>query len=106
MDEEGITQPRFQVHEWLGEEQIKYLFSKFAGELKNAAKDRQTPKNATIKEPSPVKESDFVIEAQQAEDEDNESHLIAANQAGLLQDIMLEVKGDDQEEKHPLKVCV
>ena len=102
-DEEGNSQPRFEPQEWMSEDQIKYLFSKFAADIRKGKKGKSS-KVKPAKEPEVSKETALSDEAKEAEDEENQSYLVAANNLALIDDIMLEVNGDSNVEKHPIKV--
>ena len=99
IDEEGNSQPRFQPQEWMTEDQIKYKFSQFAADIRKEKKGKKGKA-----EPEVPKEPALSVEAEEAVEEENQSYLVAANQAALLDDVLQEILRDSDEEKHPLKV--
>ena len=103
IDEEGNSQPRFEPQEWMTEDQIKHLFSKFAADIRKGKKGKSS-KVKPVKEPEVSKETALSDEAKEAEDEENQSYLVAANNLALIDDIMLKVNGDSNEETHSIKV--
>ena len=102
-DEEGNVQPRFEPEDWLTEDQIKYLFSKFAADIRKGRKTEKTVEEVLVQQSEDLSEAEK--EAKSIEDDENENYLDAAHDAALLGDIRLEVLGDSDEQKHPLEVC-
>ena len=107
-EEDGET-PKFHVDEWLSEDQIKYLFSRFASEIKKGPKKKplveEQDENSGISE----EESDEVFfekEEEEAEDDEDENFFLAASEGALLKDIPLQALEDPDGSEHPLMVRI
>ena len=105
-EEDGET-PKFQVSEWLSEDQIKYLFSRFAAEIKKGPKAKPLVEEHDESSVSTQEESDEVFfenEEDEAEVDEDENFFVAANEGALLRDIRLQAVEDPDPSEHPLMV--
>ena len=111
-EEDGET-PKFQVSEWLSEDQIKYLFSRFAAEIKKGPKNKPRVEDLVESLVSPSEaqeeandEAIFENEAKEAKDDEDENFYVAASEAALLSDIRLQAIENPDVSEHPLMVRV